>query len=203
MIYIVDDDAAVRDALRLLLATEGYSVATFPSAPALLASVTSDSVGCVIADVRMPEVSGLELLAELRRRDLRLPVIIITGHGDVPLAVEAMKSGAVDFLEKPFDDEALFESVKRASSQGAVVQLRHAEERKTADKLMMLTKREREILERLAEGRSNKVIAHELGISVRTAEVHRANVMTKMRAKNLAELIRMVITGHETPSPNE
>lgn len=203
MIYIVDDDPAVRDALQLLLATDGYCVKTYPSAPAFLAEATSDSAGCVVADVRMPEMSGLDMLVEMKRRNLRLPVIIITGHGDVPLAVEAMKRGAEDFIEKPFDDEALFQSVKRALSHGAVVQLRYAEERKTADKLQLLTKREREILEKLAEGRSNKVIAHELGISVRTAEVHRANVMTKMRAKNLAELVRMVIAGSETLGSNE
>lgn len=203
MVYVVDDDPAVRDALQLLLVTEGYCVKTFASAATFLVEIGADSGGCVVADVRMPKMSGLDLLVEIKRMELRLPVIIITGHGDVPLAVEAMKRGAVDFLEKPFDDEALFQSVKRAMTHGALVQSRYAEGRKTADKLMMLTKREREILERLAEGRSNKVIAHELGISVRTAEVHRANVMTKMRAKNIAELIRMVLAGSDSSPPLE
>lgn len=192
-VYIVDDDPAIRDALQLLLATEGLSVQAFPSALAFLDVVGEASAGCVVADVRMPEMSGIDMLAELRRRNVLLPVIIITGHGDVPLAVEAMKRGAIDFLEKPFDDEALLASVRRGLSSANAGKPWSAEDQEIIDRLAHLTKREREILEKLVEGRSNKVIAHELGISVRTAEVHRANVMTKMRARNLAELIRMVL----------
>ncbi|HEY8125503.1 MAG TPA: response regulator FixJ [Methylocystis sp.] len=193
-VFIVDDDPAVRDALQLLLETDGYAVVSFPSAPAMLSSVTRESAGCVIADVRMPEVSGLDLLLEMKNRNLHLPIIIITGHGDVPLAVEAMKRGAVDFLEKPFDDDALFAAVKRALSKHETVQSRHAEVRRSSERFLSLTKREREILERLVEGHSNKVIAHDLGISVRTVEAHRANVMAKMRVKNLAELVRIFLT---------
>ncbi|MGD9545081.1 MAG: response regulator FixJ [Methylocystis sp.] len=200
-VYIVDDDPAVRDALQLLLEAEGYVVTSFPSAPAMLLSVGPESAGCIVADVRMPEVSGLDLLVELKNRNLGLPIIIITGHGDVPLAVEAMKRGAVDFLEKPFDDQALFAAVKRALSKHEAVQSRQAEERQMSERLATLTKREREILEMLVDGRSNKVIAHDLGISVRTVEAHRANVMTKMRVKNLAELVRMFLDGRSILAP--
>lgn len=196
-VFVVDDDPAVRDALQLLLESEGYAVSSFPSAPSMLSAVGPESAGCVIADVRMPEVSGLDLILEMKNRNLRLPIIIITGHGDVPLAVEAMKRGAVDFLEKPFDDDALFAAVKRALSRDAAEQSRYSDERRMSERFMSLTKREREILERLAEGYSNKVIAHDLGISVRTVEAHRANVMAKMRVRNLAELVRMVLNGQD------
>ncbi|TLG73721.1 response regulator FixJ [Methylocystis sp. B8] len=194
-IYIVDDDSAVREALQLLLESEGYAVSGFPSASAMLSSLGPESAGCVIADVRMPGLSGLDLIVEMKSRNLRLPIIIITGHGDVPLAVEAMKRGAVDFLEKPFDDEALFAAVKRALLPDATAQENRTEESHAPERFMLLTKRERQILERLVEGRSNKVIAHDLDISVRTVEAHRANVMAKMRVKNLAELVRMFLNG--------
>lgn len=193
-IYVVDDDSGARDALQLLLESEGYAVSSFPSAPAMLSSLGPKSAGCVIAGVRMPGLSGLDLIVEMKNRNLRLP-IIITGHGDVPLAVEAMKRGAVDFLEKPFDDEALFAAVKRALSQDAAVHSSRNEEPHAPERFKSLTKRERQILERLVEGRSNKVIAHDLDISVRTVEAHRANVMAKMGVKNLAELVRMFLNG--------
>lgn len=192
-VHVVDDDPAVRDALKLLLESEGYEVSGFPSALDMLSSLGPESAGCVIADVRMPQVSGLDLLIEMKTRNLRLPVIIVTGHADVPLAVEAMKRDAVDFLEKPFDDDALLAAVERALSQDAAEQSRQADERRTSERLMSLTKREREILEKLAEGQSNKIIARDLGISVRTVEAHRANVMAKMRVKNIAELVRMFL----------
>ena len=201
VVHIVDDDRAVRDAVRLLLSTEGFSAQSHVSAPAFLDAVQSGSTGCIVADVRMPEMSGLDLIDEVKARNLPLPIIIITGHGDIPLAVEAMKRGAIDFLEKPFDNETLIELVERGLSHGHIAQLRHTEEKEAAKRILTLTKREREILEKLAEGRSNKVIAHELGISVRTAEVHRANVMTKMRARNLAELVRMALAGAREINP--
>lgn len=194
-VYIVDDDQPVRDALQLRLEIEGYDVLSFASVSALLSSVGSESAGCIIADVRMPEVSGLDLLVEVKRRRLRLPIIIITGHADVPLAVEAMKRGAVDFLEKPVDEDLLFAAVVRALSLDAAVQEGHADERQISERFLSLTKRERQILEGLVAGRPNKVIAHELGISVRTVEAHRANIMTKKGVKNLAGLIRLFLNG--------
>jgi len=194
IVHVIDDDAAVRDSLRLLLATENFDVRAYASARDFLASAEPGEAGCVITDVRMPEVSGMDLLAEFKARRVDLPVIVITAHADVTLAVQAMKAGAVDLLEKPFDDEALLGAVRQALRRlfdgESVVGSEAAAAR---DRLASLTVREREVLMGVLEGRPNKLIAHELGISVRTVEAHRARLMMKMQAKSLSELVRMAV----------
>ncbi|PWB95595.1 response regulator transcription factor [Methylosinus sporium] len=193
IVHIVDDDAAVRDSLKLLLKTEDFDVRAHASARDFLASVGRGEGGCVVTDVRMPEISGLELLAEIEARGLDLPVIVITAHADVTLAVQAMKAGAVDLLEKPFDDESLLDSVRHAlGGRGGAGGL-GSEAAAARDRLASLTSREREVLVGVLDGRPNKIIAHELGISVRTVEVHRARLMVKMRAKSLSELARISV----------
>ncbi|WP_159728959.1 response regulator FixJ [Methylosinus sp. Ce-a6] len=194
IVHVIDDDAAVRDSLRLLLATENFDVRAYASARDFLASAGPGEAGCVITDVRMPEVSGMDLLAEFKARRVDLPVIVITAHADVTLAVQAMKAGAVDLLEKPFDDEALLGAVRQALRRlfdgESVVGSEAAAAR---DRLASLTVREREVLMGVLDGRPNKLIAHELGISVRTVEAHRARLMMKMQAKSLSELVRMAV----------
>jgi len=190
-VYIVDDDAAILDSLKILVESEGYRAVAFASALEFLASDAPAALdGCLIADVRMPGMSGLELQEELNARGAKLPVIIMTGHGDVPLAVSAMKAGAVDFLEKPFDEEALLDSIRRAIEKPAVDEA----VRQTLERMAALTPRENEVLDLLVLGRANKVIAYELSISPRTVEIHRARVMDKMGARSLAELVRMVLS---------
>ena len=190
-VYIVDDDAAILDSLKILVESEGYRAVAFASALEFLASDAPAALdGCLIADVRMPGMSGLELQEELNARGAKLPVIIMTGHGDVPLAVSAMKAGAVDFLEKPFDEEALLDSIRRAIEKPAVDE----SVRQTLERMAALTPRENEVLDLLVLGRANKVIAYELSISPRTVEIHRARVMDKMGARSLAELVRMVLS---------
>lgn len=199
-ILIVDDDEDVRDSLRALLKSAGFSVRAFASALALLEDGNAVG-GCLIADVRMPDMDGLALQEELNKRGSTVPVIIVTGHGDVPLAVRAMKSGAIDFIEKPYDDEVLLESVKRALS------VRHSKptipKDEAASVLLIddLTPREREVLEHVIAGRPNKLIAFELGISPRTVEIHRAHLMEKMRARSLPELVRIAFAGGVVPAP--
>lgn len=191
IIHVVDDDEAVRQSLAFLLGSAGLAVRLYDSAASFLAGLSSVSGGCLITDIRMPGMSGLELLHALKAKACRLPTIVITGHGDVPLAVEAMKAGAIDFIEKPFDQEVLLSAVKTAlerSGGGA-----SEEERIVAAKLASLSARERQVLEGLIEGHSNKAIARDLGISPRTVEVYRANLMTKMEAGSLSELIRMAL----------
>lgn len=192
VVHIVDDDEAVRDSLAFMLEAEGWRVRTYASAPELLAEAPNLAPGCVITDVRMPEMTGLELVARLNALDLGLPVVVMTGHADVPLAVEAMKAGVVDFIEKPFDDEAMTAAVRAALQRTADTP--GLEDGRTAEirsRLSSLSGREREVLDGLVEGKPNKVIAFELGISPRTIEVYRANVMTKMQAGSLSELVRM------------
>ncbi|PWB80155.1 MAG: DNA-binding response regulator [Methylocystaceae bacterium] len=191
IVHVVDDDPAVRDSLRLLLVTENLTVRTHASVKDFLSAVERDETGCVVTDVRMPEKTGLDLLVEMKKTSLDLPVIVITAHADVPLAVRAMKAGAVDLLEKPFDNEALLASVRNALMRRRRVDETSAEAQAIRDRLQTLTSRESEVLTGLLKGCSNKVIALELGISVRTVEVHRANVMAKMRAGSLSALVRM------------
>ena len=191
-VFIVDDDADIRDSLKLLLESAGLRSHLYGSAREFLADGLPKS-GCVIADVRMPDMSGLELQEEIVRRDAHLPVIIITAHADVPLAVRAMKAGAIDFIEKPFDDGQLIGSIRHAFEVGTRTRGRSAEAKLARDRLSLLTSRERSVLDILVKGRSNKVAAYELGISPRTVEIHRAHIMDKLHASSLSDLVRIVL----------
>ena len=193
VVHVIDDDADVRQSLAFLLTSAGLTVRMHDSALAFLDVLPEIKDGCVVTDVRMPGMDGLELQRRLRQLKARLPVIVMTGHGDVPLAVEAMKSGAVDFIEKPFDDEALLSAVRTALARHATDSERQARLAAVQARLAGLSSREREVLQGLVAGKANKVIAYDLGISARTVEVHRANVMTKMQADSLSELVRMVL----------
>jgi two-component system response regulator FixJ len=192
MIHVVDDDAAVRDSLRVLLEASGFVVQTHDSARAFLTAATG-AAGCVLTDVRMPEIDGLELQRRLTERGVRLPVIVMTGKGDIPIAVRAMKAGAVDFLEKPFQDEQLLGAVRRALDEGKQLREADSTSAEAAARLAALTPREREVLDLLVTGLSNKAIANELGASPRTIEVHRARVLEKLQAHSLPELVRLVL----------
>ncbi len=191
LVYIVDDDAAVRDSLSLLLVTRGYTVRAFGSAPEFLAAAPSLRPGCLIADIRMPEMDGLELQQRLIDEALPFPLIVITGHGDVPLAVRAMKVGAIDFIEKPFPAETIIKSAAAALARLARSPERDPGAATAIAKFALLTPREREVLQGLLAGLPNKSIAYDLAISPRTVEIHRARIMNKMEARSLSELIRM------------
>jgi two-component system, LuxR family, response regulator FixJ len=191
--YVIDDDEAVRDSIEFLLRTAGIRVKTYDSAAAFLAAAPTISSGCVITDVRMPGLSGIDLLRRLKEMQIGLPVIVITGHGDVPLAVEAMKCGAIDFLEKPFHDDALLASVRSALNRAEASAALATERAEIRARITALTQREHEVLEGLVAGKPNKIIAFDLEISPRTVEIYRANVMTKMKAGSLSELVRMVL----------
>lgn len=191
-VCIVDDDADVRDSLAMLLQRSGYQTLSFDSARAFLQAGLKGSKHCVLADIRMPEMDGLALQLELKRTQPEVPVLIMTGHGDIPMAVQAMKAGAIDFLEKPFEKPALLAALERAF---AVQSRGVASDQKISDhKRQELTKRERAVFNLLVEGLQNKVIAHKLGISARTVEVHRRRVMEKTGARNLAELVKMALS---------
>lgn len=193
IVHVIDDDDAVRESLAFLLGTAGIDVQTYESAVAFLKVAPDVRLGCVITDVRMPELSGVDLLRRLQELKLGVPVIVITGHGDVPLAVEAMKIGAVDFLEKPFDDEVLLASVRSALNRLDRDSKRQAERGEIEGRLAALSNRERDVLEGLVAGHANKQIAYDLGISPRTIEIYRANLMTKMQAASLSDLVRMAL----------
>jgi len=193
IIYVIDDDDAVRQSLEFLLKTAGIKSRGFESAQAFLDVLPQIDFGCVITDVRMPGMTGLDLLRHLNDNKIVLPVIVITGHGDIALAVEAMKIGAVDFLEKPFDDEVLLAAVRSACNRGADVASRKAELSEINAKLAALSNRERQVLDGLVAGNANKTIAFDLGISPRTVEIYRANLMTKMAANSLSDLVRMAM----------
>jgi two-component system, LuxR family, response regulator FixJ len=190
-IYVIDDDDAVRQSLEFLLKTAGITVRGFESAKAFLDVLPEIRSGCIITDVRMPELSGIELLRRVKEREIDIPVIVITGHGDITLAVEAMKLGAVDFLEKPFDDDQLLAAVRAALTKDADAAKRNAELADIHNKLEGLSNRERQVLDGLVAGNANKNIAFDLGISPRTVEIYRANLMTKMAANSLSDLVRM------------
>jgi two-component system response regulator FixJ len=194
VVHVIDDDEAVRDSLGFLLRANEIEVRTYESGTVFLAGAAELKAGCVVTDVRMPEISGIELLRRLKELKVFLPVIVITGHGDVPLAVEAMKFGAADFLEKPFDDDILLAAVRAALNRQDSEGKRQAERAAIDDRLAALSNREREVLEGLVAGRANKQIAFDLGISPRTVEIYRANLMTKMQAASLSELVRMALT---------
>lgn len=197
IVHVVDDDVAVRQSLAFVLSTAGYAVRVHESAVAFLAALPGVRDGCVVTDIRMPGMDGLELQRQLRTLKVGLPVIVITGHGDIALAVQAMKAGAVDFIEKPFDDEVLLAAIRAALVSHVQDVERDARIAEVHRRLESLSDRERDVLEGLVAGKPNKIIAHELGISARTVEVYRANVMTKMRADNLPELVRMaILSGH-------
>lgn len=195
-VYVIDDDEAARNSLAFLLKAAKLEVKTFKSAAAFLEVASDIKSGCVITDVRMPEITGTDLLRRLKDLKIALPVIVITGHGDVPLAVEAMKLGAMDFLEKPFDDEALLASVGAALKRDQSDSQRQSEREDIEKRLAALSNRERDVLDGLVAGHANKRIAFDLGISPRTVEIYRANLMTKMQAGSLSDLVRMaLITG--------
>jgi two-component system response regulator FixJ len=194
IVHVIDDDDALRESLAFLLKSAKVPAATYESADAFLARLADVQGGCVVTDVRMPGMSGIDLLKRLRELNNPIPVIIITGHGDVPLAVEAMKHGAADFLEKPFDDDLLLGAVKAALADQAVDSERQALRSEIAQRLAQLSARERQVLDGLVAGHPNKTIAYDLGISPRTIEIYRANVMTKMGAGSLSELVRMALT---------
>lgn len=196
LVFVVDDDSDVRDSLRVLLEVSGFLVQCFVSATAFLADEISKQ-GCLIADIRMPDMSGLELHEEITRRGISLPVIVITGHGDVPLAVRAMKAGAIDFIEKPFGDEQILASVRRALEIGQQASNREAAIQSARGLLGQLTPREKDVLDKLVRGRPNKVVAYELGISPRTVEIHRARIMDKFDASSLSDLVRVVLTAQQ------
>jgi two-component system response regulator FixJ len=192
-VFVVDDDEAVRDSLKILLETEGYRAAAFESAIAFLDGYREGMQGCLLADVRMPDMTGLELQEALAERHIALPVIIITGHGDVPMAVRAMKAGAIDFIEKPFSDTAILDSVRRAMASAKQADANQGLAAEAQQRLETLTPRERQVLEWLVRGRPNKIIAFELDISARTVEIHRARVMEKMQAESLSHLVRLAL----------
>jgi len=195
VVHVIDDDEAMRDSLNFLIKTAGMNVRTYDSATSFLGHLPEIKSGCVVTDVRMPGLSGIDLLHRLRERQVALPVIVITGHGDVPLAVEAMKSGAMEFLEKPFDDDALLTAVQAALSSDSAHAKREADRAEIMDKLATLSNRERQVLEGLVAGHPNKTIAFDHGISPRTVEIYRANLMSKMRATSLSDLVRMALVG--------
>jgi two-component system, LuxR family, response regulator FixJ len=198
-VYIVDDDEAVRSALRLLLKSAGYVTAAFDSAQEFLSRYSTQQPGCLVLDVRMPGMSGLELQQELNRRGAIIPVIFISGHGDIPMAVEAIHAGAFDFLQKPFKDQELLDRVAKALATDALLRAQHIEAASVQELLATLTPREQEVLGMVVAGKPNKIMAVDLNLSQRTVEVHRARVMEKMHVRSLAELVRMMMVTKGLP----
>jgi len=199
LVHVVDDDRAVRDSLTMLLEAADLPAQAYPDAESFLAGLGGDAAvaalppGCVVADVRMPGMSGLDLLRVLQERGIALPLIVITGHADVAMAVQALKAGAADFIEKPFDDETFLGSVRDALDQGERSFRRRQRRDQIEARARTLTPRESEVMERVVRGLPNKAVAAELEISVRTVEIHRARVMEKMRADSLSALVRMAL----------
>jgi len=192
-IFVVDDDLAVRDALKLLLRSVGQSVETYGAGQEFLEAYSEDRPGCLVLDIRMPGMSGLELQQKLNEKHSILPIIFITGHGDVPMAVEAMQAGAVDFIQKPFRDQDLIDRINQALEKDTSNRAALGERNDIRRRLETLTPREREVLDLVVHGKANKVIAGDLKLSQRTVEIHRARVMEKMQASSLAHLVRMVL----------
>jgi two-component system, LuxR family, response regulator FixJ len=200
-VFIVDDDAGVRDSLAMLLELKGFETRKFPAAEAFLDEYRPELPGCVVLDLRMPTMSGLELQAELTRRGLRLPVIVVTAHGDVATTRTALKDGAVDFIEKPIDDEALLAAVAAALERDARERAAASAASDISDRLARLTAREREVLTRVADGKHNREIAAELGISPRTVEVYKSRLMEKLQVRRVPELVRLVLESQRPPGP--
>ncbi len=192
-VHIIDDDAAARESLEFLLSTADLAAVSYDSAATFL-EIAAEARGCIVTDVRMPDIDGLELVKRLNVMGVDLPVIVITGHGDVPLAVEAMKAGVTEFIEKPFDADIILGAIARALAKRSDADERRADEAASVRRLAALSPRERQVMEGLLAGKANKVIAYELGISRRTVEIYRAHLMTKTQAKSLAELVRMAMT---------
>lgn len=198
VVHVVDDDTAVRRSLAMLLRSAGHQVETYASAEALLQAAEAAgglAQGCIVLDVRMPGMDGLSLMEVLSRRDIRLPVVMVTGHGDVPLAVRAMRAGALDFVEKPYSEERILEAVGAALSSSREADRQRQLTVQAQAKVAALSPREREVLAALVEGKANKVIGYELGISPRTVEVHRANLMEKLGVRSLPEAVRIGLAG--------
>jgi len=191
LVHVIDDDEALRDSLRFLLTSAKIEVKTYESATAFLAALPQIKGGCIITDVKMPQLSGIELLRKLKSMSIDLPVIVMTGHSDVSIAVQAMKEGAVDFLEKPYDDESLLGAVRLALDRYGKEANKLVEKAQIRERFNSLSRREREVLEGLIAGHPNKIIASNLKISPRTVEIYRAHVMTKMNADNISDLVRM------------
>ena len=197
-VFVVDDDEAVRTSLRLLLKSVGLPVETFASAQEFLDQFDPSRAGCLVLDIRMPGMSGLELQQHLNDRHSIMPIVFITGHGDVPMAVEAMQAGAVDFIQKPFRDQDLIDRINRALEKDREMRSELRERDEIRRRMSQLTPREREVLELVTQGKANKVIAGDLNVSQRTVEIHRARVMEKMEAHSLAHLVRMVLEVERT-----
>jgi FixJ family two-component response regulator len=192
LVYLVDDDEAIRDSLSLLLDSVGLDHAVFPSALEFLEAYDRDQHSCLVADIRMPGLSGLELQQRLNQERAEVPVIFITGHGDVPMAVNAMKSGAADFIQKPFRDQDLIDRIHKALAKDQETRVWRAQEKVIRERVALLTPRETEVMQRVVRGQANKVIAMDLGVSQRTVELHRARVMHKLKMRSLAELVSAV-----------
>ena len=193
-VYVVEDDEAVRDSLELLLKSDGKPVKTYESATAFLKDYSDKMAGCIVLDIRMPGMDGMELQKKLNEKHSILPIIFVTGHGDVPMAVDAMKEGAVDFIQKPYREEALLEKIEAALKQDLEQRKSLDEKQEIIRRIKSLTPREHEIMDRMIAGQANKVIAIELEISQRTVEIHRSRVMHKMGTNSLAHLVRMVLS---------
>lgn len=200
VVHIVDDEEAVRNSLAFLLTTSGFTVRVHQSAADFLEVAPSVTNGCLVTDLRMPDIDGVELLRRLKAADAMLPAIVVTGHGDVQMAVEAMKNGAIDFIEKPFSDDVLIESITRAAARAAERVQNSAAKVAIRQRIEALSERERQVMKGVVAGQPNKTIANELGISPRTVEVYRAGLMSKMQARGLPDLVRMVMD-IDIPSP--
>jgi len=196
IVFVVDDDQAMRNSLKWLIESVGMKVETYTSADEFIRNYYPGRAGCLLLDVRMPGMSGLELQEHFVKHQITIPIIIITGHGDVPMAVRAMKSGAVDFIEKPFNDELLLESIRNALNLDVEQRAAQAERAEIATRLANLTPREHEVMEMVTDGKSNKEIALTLGVSAKTVEAHRSRVMEKMQADSLADLVKMAVAAN-------
>lgn len=196
-VFVVDDDPAMCESLKWLIESVNLSVETYPSANAFLDTYSADSPGCLVLDVRMPGMSGLELQEILVQRKVQLPVIIVTGHGDVPMAVRALKTGAMDFMEKPFNDQELLDRIQIAIEQDKKNRSDLARRTDVATRISRLSSREKEVMELIVSGNSNKVVAAHLNLSPKTVEVHRARVMEKLQAQSLPELVRLAISAEK------